>query len=353
VKLVQLEGIKKSGRPVLVTGHTGFKGTWLTLLLEYLGIEVVGYSLEPEENTLFERLDRQGKVYETFSDIRDLDQLEKFLNTTRPEVVFHLAAQPLVMESYSNPRDTFDVNLMGTVNLLDASRRVDSVKCNLVSTTDKVYKNSENKQEFTEMDPLQGKDPYSASKVGVENIIIAYQNLAKISDAPKVTALRSGNVIGGGDISRNRLIPDLVKSFNHDSSVIIRSPESTRPWQHALDPLLGYVLTAEALLNEIDIPAINFGPTEKALSVIEVANLSKSTWGSNSNIIVQPNNNLLEAKNLELDSTYAQKTLKWNPSWSQESAVIETISWWKSVLVEKMPAYDRSIQDIKFLFEEK
>jgi CDP-glucose 4,6-dehydratase len=176
----------------------------------------------------------------------------------RPEVIFHLAAQPLVLDSYSNPRETFDINMMGTVNLLEVARRVESVKSVLVSTTDKVYKNVENKNKFVESDSLLGKDPYSASKVGVENIILAYQQFSKISDSPTVTALRSGNVIGGGDISRNRLIPDLIKSFSNDSVAMIRNPNSTRPWQHALDPLIGYVLTANAILSGKEINSINF-----------------------------------------------------------------------------------------------
>lgn len=353
MKINQVNNIRKSGKPVLITGHTGFKGVWLTLLLEHLGIEVVGYSLEPEENTLFERLGRWGKINETFSDIRDKDKLEKFLRATHPEVIFHLAAQPLVLDSYANPRDTFEVNLMGTLNLLDASQRVDSVKCNLVSTTDKVYKNYENKRKFTEDDPLLGKDPYSASKVCVENLIIAYQNISKISGSPKVTALRSGNVIGGGDVSRNRLIPDLIKSFSQNTSAVIRSPESTRPWQHALDPLLGYALTAEAILNQVDIQAMNFGPNQKSLSVLEVANLSKLTWGANAEFTIESNNISLEAQNLELDSTNAQKVLNWYPKWTQESAVIESVAWWKSVLLEKVPAYDRTIQDINFRLDGK
>jgi CDP-glucose 4,6-dehydratase len=347
VEIAQLNKIKNSGRPVLITGHTGFKGAWLTLLLEFQGIEVVGYSLEPEEKSLYERLNRRGQVDETFSDIRDFEKLEKFINKTRPEIIFHLAAQPLVLDSYLNPRETFDVNLTGTVNLLETVRRVDFVKCTLVSTTDKVYKNLENKHRFTEDDPLFGKDPYSASKVGVENVIAAYQNFSKISEGPKVVALRSGNVIGGGDISRNRLIPDLVKSFSQNSVAIIRNPESTRPWQHALDPLIGYALTAETILGGGVISAINFGPKGDPLSVLDVAKLAKSTWGNNAEIAIQPDDNFLESQNLQLDSTFAHKSLNWHPCWTQESAVIESISWWKSVILEKVSPHERCIQDIQ------
>ena len=345
--------IKKSDKPVLITGHTGFKGAWLTLLLENLGLEVVGYSLEAEKNTLFDRLNRRGKINEDFSDIRDFDVLEKFINRVRPEVIFHLAAQPLVLDSYSNPRETFDVNLMGTANVLEAARRVESVKSVLVSTTDKVYKNVENKNRFIESDPLLGKDPYSASKVGVENIILAYQQFSKISDSPTVTALRSGNVIGGGDVSRNRLIPDLIKSFSNDSVAKIRNPNSTRPWQHALDPLTGYVLAANAILSGKKINSINFGPNGEALSVKQVAVIAKSTWGARAEFEVEAKNDQLEAKNLELDSSFANEELSWEPKWSQENAVIESISWWKSVLLENTAPLDRCNQDIKFCLESK
>ncbi len=345
--------IKKSVKPVLITGHTGFKGAWLTLLLENLGVEVVGYSLEAEKNTLFDRLNRRGKINEKISDIRNFDILEKFINKVQPEVIFHLAAQPLVLDSYSNPRETFDINMMGTVNLLEVARRVESVKSVLVSTTDKVYKNVENKNKFIENDPLLGKDPYSASKVGVENVILAYQQFSKISDSPTVTALRSGNVIGGGDVSRNRLIPDLIKSFSNYSVAMIRNPNSTRPWQHALDPLTGYVLAANAILSGKEINSINFGPNGDALSVKEVAVIAKSTWGAGAEFEVEAKNDQLEAKNLELDSSFANKELNWKPKWSQENAVIESVSWWKSVLLENIPPLDRCNQEIKFCLESK
>ena len=233
-------GISING-PVLVTGHTGFKGTWLTLLLEKLGVEVIGYSLEPEKDSLYARIGREGMISEKFADVRNFTAVQKFVDITKPVAVIHLAAQPLVLESFRSPRETFDTNVMGTVNLLESAFKSESVLAFLAITTDKVYKNENKGLAFKESDALAGKDPYSASKVGSEAAVDAWQQISKSLGGPRVTAIRAGNVIGGGDWAKNRLVPDLIRGFKSGSKTIIRNPRSLRPWQHVLEPLSGYL----------------------------------------------------------------------------------------------------------------
>ncbi len=343
--------LKQLSGPALITGHTGFKGTWLTILLERLGVEVVGYSLAPIEDSLYKKLNRNKSIHEKYSDLRNLSDLTKFVESTKPSLVFHLAAQPLVLDSYEFPRETFEVNLMGTVNLLEACKGQDQLKAVLVATTDKVYLNKNLNYKFKENSELQGKDPYSASKVAVENALIAYSNMRNVSMAANIVALRSGNVIGGGDVSKNRLIPDLVQAFNRSEPALIRNPASTRPWQHVLDPLFGYLLTAESTLNGNDLKAVNFGPNSDSLSVKSVSELAKSTWGEGAFLEIENSIDNFEAKTLELDSSYAQQVLEWSPKWTQEKAVIDSIKWWKDVLKNDFSYQEVVKRDLDFLFE--
>jgi CDP-glucose 4,6-dehydratase len=235
--------------PVLITGHTGFKGTWLTILLEKLGIPTIGYSLKPLQGSLFERAEVTGRIPELFADIRDRNSLNSFIELHKPSCVIHMAAQPLVLESYNNPFETFDINVMGTVNLLETSFNHDFIQSIVVVTTDKVYRNDNSGRKFIETDPLEGKDPYSASKVATEAVVSAWQQISKAQGGPRVISVRAGNVIGGGDFANNRIIPDLVRSIMIEKKdVVIRNPESTRPWQHVLDSLAGYILALEATL---------------------------------------------------------------------------------------------------------
>jgi CDP-glucose 4,6-dehydratase len=257
MSLNQLPALRALSGPVLVTGHSGFKGTWLTLLLEKLGIEVVGFSLSPEKDSLFDRASRTGAISEVFADIRDYERLNSYINSVKPSAIIHMAAQPLVLESYRLPKDTFDVNVMGTVNVLDSAFNTDSVKAVIVVTTDKVYRNDNSGLAFIESDPLEGKDPYSASKVGTEAVVAAWQQIQRTSGGPKVVAVRAGNVIGGGDWGDSRLLPDLIRSFSSGQKMTVRNPASTRPWQHVLDPLSGYISTLEAVLNDEKITSIN------------------------------------------------------------------------------------------------
>ncbi len=335
--------------PVLVTGHTGFKGTWLTLILEKLGIEVVGFSLAPESNNLFHKLDREGKIVESFADLRDAREVLRFIKSVKPAIVFHLAAQPLVLDSYNNPSETFEVNVMGTVNLFEACKEAQNLKAILTTTTDKVYSNSNLQKKFIEEDPLFGKDPYSASKVAVENVISAYSNIFSQNSDLRMASLRSGNVIGGGDTSRDRLIPDIIRAFTSNRKAQIRNPHSTRPWQHVLDPLYGYMLSAEALLSGEDFKSINFGPTDNSLTVQEVAKISARTWSNSAEFEVVQEKSDLEAKTLELDSSFARKLLDWKPKWSQEESVIRAVKWWRDTFDNNLSFLEATEIDLEFL----
>jgi len=342
--------------PLLLTGHTGFKGTWMTFLLEHLKVPVVGYSLPPEEDSLFDRAGRSGAIPEIFADIRDYETLENFIDEKRPSTIIHMAAQPLVLESYVNPRETFDINVMGTVNVLDVSFRKDFVKAIIVVTTDKVYKNDNSGMAFVETNPLEGKDPYSASKVGTEAVVTAWQQIAKVSGGPKIVSVRAGNVIGGGDFADNRILPDLVRGIITGNPVVIRNPESTRPWQHVLDPLWGYLLTLEESLDSRRIANINFSPRGESLSVAHVVELVKTAW-SEIKIEVPRSNAMnstrfqVESKELHLDSSLANNILGWTPTFTQQESIISTVNWWKSYLSNELNAQQLCTIEIAIFLE--
>ena len=339
--------------PILVTGHTGFKGTWLTFLLERLNIPVIGLSLPPEKDSLFDRANRTGVIPEEFIDIRDIAAVSKFMSKYQPSAIIHMAAQPLVLESYKTPRDTFETNVMGTVNVLDAAFKTNSVKAVVVITTDKVYRNDNSGRAFMETDPLAGKDPYSASKVGTESVVAAWQQIAKVSSGPKVISVRAGNVIGGGDWAKSRLMPDLIRGFMSGGPIHIRNPLSTRPWQHVLDPLHGYLLALEAVLAGAEFPCLNFGPDGESLTVKEVVEIATAVWPIETVIEFgdESQNNLVEATNLQLDSSNAQTLLGWKPFWSQEDAVIATVRWWKEMSNVDSTSAEASLFDINGLLE--
>lgn len=345
----QLSHINQDCGPILITGHTGFKGTWLTMLLEHYGVEIVGLSLPADPKSLFLRANRLGKIQEEFFDIRDESKVYNFVERIRPIVIIHFAAQSLVLESYRSPKLTFDVNVGGLVNLLNAFVRVESTKVMLISTTDKVYKNTGDGRSFTENDALRGKDPYSASKVAAENAIFAWRELLKNNSNKKILTARAGNVIGGGDYSENRLIPDLVRAFSTNSSVEIRNPISTRPWQHVLDPITGYLMMVNNALRGNKLEILNFGPSEKSLSVKEVVQIAAENWQSEANIIFRESLSDLEAHSLELNSSAAREKLSWKPIWTQQQAIIESIAWWKDVLIYGIDAQERCKLDIEKL----
>jgi len=355
MNLNQLPALRALSGPVLITGHSGFKGIWLTLLLEKLGIEVVGFSLSPEKDSLFDRASRTGAISEVFADIRDYERLNSYINSVKPSAIIHMAAQPLVLESYRLPKDTFDVNVMGTVNVLDSAFNTDSVKAVIVVTTDKVYKNDNSGLAFIESDPLEGKDPYSASKVGTEAAVAAWQQIQRTSGGPKVVAVRAGNVIGGGDWGDNRLLPDLIRSFSSGQKMTVRNPASTRPWQHVLDPLSGYISTLEAVLNDEKITSINFGPDTKSIAVSEVVEVAVKTWGLSTNIELGSSvqNNPAESVSLDLNPDYAKQSLGWEPCWSQEEAVISTVQWWNKVLNQGVKSVDACLDDLSQILSQK
>jgi CDP-glucose 4,6-dehydratase len=325
--------LRKSPGPVLLTGHTGFKGTWMTFLLEHLNVPVVGYSLPAEPESLFDRTGRVGAIPEKFADIRDYETLESFIDQHKPSTIIHMAAQPLVLNSYLSPRDTFEVNVKGTVNVLDIAFKKKFVKSIIVVTTDKVYRNDDADKFFVESDPLMGKDPYSASKVATEAVVCAWQQIAKVSGGPNVVSVRAGNVIGGGDFAKDRIIPDLIRGVMSGKPVLIRNPKSTRPWQHVLDPLVGYLMALEKSLQDIEHFQFNFGPSKKSLTVEEVAQFAKLVFKDLKFKFMEINTQeKVESKTLNLNSDLARSYLSWAPIWSQEESIIRTFEWWSALL---------------------
>lgn len=346
--------LKSAGGPLMVTGHTGFKGAWLIGLLTELGIPAVGYSLAPEKNSLYLRAGLQGIIPEIFSDIRDKKALKAFMNEHQPSNILHMAAQPLVLKSYKEPEDTFSVNVMGTANLVETAFQTDFVRQIGVVTTDKVYKNNNQGKRFVETDPLGGKDPYSASKVCTEEVVAAWRQIARIKGGPKLISLRAGNVIGGGDFAEDRIVPDLVRGYLAEESVTIRNPNSTRPWQHALDPLIGYLYALEKLPNlGAESQSFNFGPLQESLKVSElVANFQK-VWGDRSSVNLKSNESMLalEATDLGLDSTLASEILGWSPLMDQLEAMQSTAKWWKAIHEESIDPKRAMLSDIQIFID--
>lgn len=304
----------------------------MTFLLEHLNVPVVGYSLPADKDSLFDRAERIGAIPEEFSDIRDYAALERFIDLHKPSTIIHMAAQPLVLKSYENPRDTFDVNVMGTVNVLDIAFKKDFVKAIIIVTTDKVYRNDNSGRAFIETDPLEGKDPYSASKVGTEAVVAAWQQIARVSGGPVVVSVRAGNVIGGGDFARDRIIPDLVRGIMDSNVVTIRNSSSTRPWLHVLDPLNGYIVLLEEMIRGNVNTTVNFSPEGNAISVEQIASIAKKFFEQRLTLEFTTKQSHLEAQHLSLDSTLAQKELNWRANWSSVEAINKTMEWWMNYL---------------------
>ncbi|MDP1712748.1 MAG: CDP-glucose 4,6-dehydratase [Candidatus Nanopelagicaceae bacterium] len=345
--------LRELSGPVLITGHTGFKGTWLTLLLERLGVPVVGLSLPAEPLSLFERMNRKGAIPEAFLDIRDFEAVQGFMGTFKPAAIIHMAAQPIVLESYRIPRETFETNVMGTVNILDAAFATKFVEGIIVVTTDKVYRNDNSGAKFVESDALAGKDPYSASKVGTESAVAAWQQISKISGGPKVVAARAGNVIGGGDWADDRILPEIIRGFSTKTKILVRNPKSTRPWQHVLDPLLGYILVLEAVLSGEKVAAMNFGPDSESLSVSEIVDISRKNWPLPTSIEFGEgvHEESVEAIALQLNSEKARISLNWRCAWNQSESVAATINWWDKVLNNSIAPKDACEANIDILLE--
>jgi len=346
--------LKRLHGPIFITGHTGFKGSWLSLLLNHLGIENFGYSLEAEEHSLFMRANLKSVSRGAIGDIRDLESLSRVLKSVRPSVVIHLAAQSLVLKSYQEPLETFQTNCIGTANVLKAAFETSSVEVVLVITTDKVYRNENSGKRFVESDPLEGKDPYSASKVAAEAVCAAWQQISKISGGPKVLIARAGNVIGGGDFAKDRLIPDAIRAIISEKQLIVRSPQATRPWQHVLDPLIGYLRYIESSLSSRSTEtSLNFGPLEASLRVDNVLEIAKSHFSDKLNLIYEKDNGDLEAQKLELDSSCAVSKLGWQPQWNQKEAIDRTFLWWVNALASPAHCLENCIEDIRICLSHK
>jgi len=324
------------GKRVLVTGHTGFKGSWLCLWLNALGAEVTGYALNPPTDpNLFELCGTDKLVKSIIADVRDADKLQKEMIAAKPEIIIHMAAQPLVRDSYKMPAETYAINVMGTVNLLEAVRKCKSAKSVINVTTDKCYENKEWIWGYRENEPLGGYDPYSNSKACSELVTAAYRNSffnpGNYSlHGVGVASARAGNVIGGGDWGTDRLIPDCVRAILRGERIVIRNPKAIRPWQHVLEPLRGYLLLAQKLYKDGPghAEAWNFGPDESDAKTVEwVVKKICALWRENASYEIDQEEHPHEASSLKLDCAKARSRLDWQPVWNLDSALDKIVEW--------------------------
>jgi CDP-glucose 4,6-dehydratase len=346
-------------KTVLITGHTGFKGSWLSLWLQSMGANLIGYSLPPPtEPSLFEIAGVAKNMKSIVGDIRDLDHFSSTITKFKPEIIIHMAAQALVRFSYKNPVDTYSTNVMGTVHVLEAARMTNCVKVLLVITSDKCYENKEWVWGYREKDPLGGHDPYSSSKGCAELVTAAYRESFFSSDKngeahTLIASTRAGNVIGGGDWAKDRLIPDIMKALVENLPTKIRYPNAIRPWQYVLEPLDGYLNLAENLWNNGSefVGAWNFGPNEEAAKPVWwVADRLIDKWGNNAKWISDPDENLHEATYLKLDCSKARSQLEWKPKLNIEESLNSTVNWYKAyangkdmraITIEEIARYEK------------
>lgn len=325
-----------AGRKVFLTGHTGFKGSWAVMLLTRLGARVYGYALEPAERGMYSALALGDHLERsTIDDVRSQAALARSLMDAEPEIVIHMAAQPLVRLSYAQPVETYATNVMGTVHLLEAVRHCPTVKACVVVTTDKCYENKEWDWGYRENERMGGHDPYSNSKGCAELVTDAYRSsFFSSAEAPRIASGRAGNVIGGGDWALDRLVPDLVREFGSNKPAIIRNPYAIRPWQHVLDPLSGYLILASRLA-EANGKALaegwNFGPDPAAEQTVgEIADVVRDRWGEGAAWHHDGSPQPHEAGYLKLDSSKAKRRLAWRPGWGVEKAIEETVGWYRA-----------------------
>lgn len=345
-------------RRVLLTGHTGFKGSWLSLWLQKLGATVAGYALPAPAESLFELAAVGERMESVFGDVRDRTGLQDLLDKFKPEVIFHLAAQPLVRKSYVEPVETYDINVMGTVHLLEAVRRTASCRVVVNVTSDKCYENKEWVWGYREHDALGGRDPYSSSKACAEIVTAAYRRSFFETHALRRVALasvRAGNVIGGGDFSQDRIIPDLIAAMKKREPLYVRNPDAVRPWQHVLEPLFGYLLLAEKLWDgSADYTqSWNFGPTPDDIRTVRwIVERLKQHWGERLSWKIDSAAKVHEAHLLVLDSTKARMVLGWRPRWTLEQALQAVTDWYdayanrealREIVMRQIDAYDATV----------
>ena len=331
-------------KKVFLTGHTGFKGSWLALMLNYLGAKVKGYALAPENDPNLFVEAQVGSIMESqIGDIRDMDSLSASINNFGPDILLHLAAQPLVRLSYKMPLDTYEINVMGTANVLEAALKCNKLKAVVAVTSDKCYENRECLWGYRENDSMGGGDPYSSSKGCAELVISSYRQSFYCHAEKFLASARAGNVIGGGDWSLDRLLPDSLKAFSNNDTVLIRNPHAIRPWQHVIEPISGYLLLAEKLYTQGKkySEAWNFGPKDgDAKSVEWVINYLKQKWGQEAHWTIDGELNPHEAKILKLDCSKATSLLGWSPKWDIYDALNSTVDWYKGWLSgDKMQDY--------------
>ena len=339
---------------VLITGHTGFKGSWLSLWLLNLGAKIIGYSLQPEELSLFPLLNIESDIENHYDDIRNLENLQKIVLDYKPDIIFHLAAQPLVRKSYKEPINTWSTNVLGTINLLSAANLLENKCATIFITTDKVYKNREWEYGYREEDPLGGFDPYSGSKAASEIAISSWRSSFCGSSKHQkenifIASARAGNVIGGGDWSKDRIVPDIVNSLSENKPISIRNPNSTRPWQHVLEPISGYLCLAKALYDYPNMgvfdSSFNFGPNlESNRKVLDLAKCSLNFWEGQ--IKIEKKSDIHEAGLLNLNIDKAHHKLGWSPTWQFEKTIEKTIVWYKKVINEKCDPYKACFSDL-------
>lgn len=323
------------GKKVFVTGHTGFKGSWLCEVLTMLGADVTGYSLNPPTDpALFNILSLKERMTSIIGDIRDLDSLMKCMQAMQPEIVIHMAAQPIVRESYKKPVYTYDVNVMGTVNILECVRMTDSVRSFINVTTDKVYKNKEWEWGYRENEELNGYDPYSNSKSCSELVTDSYKNSFFYDRDIAVSTMRAGNVVGGGDFAQDRIIPDCVKAAMQEKDIIIRNPYSVRPYQHVLEPVMTYLLVAQKQYKDRNVAgSYNVGPDENScLKTGEIADLFCNKWNEKTGKYIEWLNRYdggpHEASYLRLDCSRLKQAFGWRPFWPGKEMIDNTVEWY-------------------------
>ncbi len=348
------------GKRVFITGHTGFKGAWMSLWLRLMGAEVMGYALDPITTpNLFQLLDLKHEIGHQIGDIRDFERLKSTMINFQPDIVFHLAAQPIVRMSYNETRMTYETNVMGTVNILESTRFLPNTRVVINVTSDKCYENQEWDYAYRENDPLGGFDPYSSSKSCSEIVTAAYRHsFFTISDSPLIATARAGNVIGGGDWALDRIIPDIVRSLSINTPIVIRNPNAIRPWQHVLEPLSGYLWLAYRLWtggHGFD-EAWNFGPSSQSnLPVKKLVEYAIQAWGTGNWKEEESNvNPIYEAKYLKLDCSKTINLLNWEPVYDVQTSIERSVHWYKDFYHTSKDMKDRTIKDIEnYIIEAK